>query len=287
MEPSKGKSLLVLIAVLLALLVFLSQNGAAVAEPVDLGSLEDIEEAEEDLDERIEEAFGEDGPEIHFGDEGMEFDDGDADGFDPGMMGEDFDPSMFQNMMGGGGVDMDFGGPSKVEGVKSDVKYILCDTCKALVRRAVFRTEELRKEFPNTPLTEDRIDDALETLCSTNSPEGKWITEYDMVEEGDHITLKRQPTKGKCKEECKTIEMACEKLYGEFGPDLVAKLWKNDLTKDELTELMCSKWAKKMKGSCAKPKRVPETRQPNGDNFEPLSGEELAMDDLNARMKEL
>ena len=47
------------------------------------------------------------------------------------------------SMMGG----MD-GMPARVnyKPVKSDIKYIICDTCKAMVKRVVFRADEFRKE---------------------------------------------------------------------------------------------------------------------------------------------
>ncbi len=36
------------------------------------------------------------------------------------------------------------GGPAAAKAVESDVKYIQCATCKALVKRAVFRVDEAR-----------------------------------------------------------------------------------------------------------------------------------------------
>lgn len=38
-------------------------------------------------------------------------------------------------------------------------------------------------------LHEDSIINTLETLCSTDKPDGAWITHYDIVEDGDKLKL--------------------------------------------------------------------------------------------------
>jgi len=162
------------------------------------------------------------------------------------------------------------------EAVEKDVKFIQCQACHAVVKRAVFRTNQMRKEREGkSDLSENSISDLVENICDTNHGEGKWIMEYDMVEQYDkpeQIKLKRQNTAGECLEECKTIELACRNIQDEAEAELVTLLWKNKLDKAKLLERICMKKTKKLAGSCKKgAPKVPDNRKPLGDNFKPLN----------------
>lgn len=199
------------------------------------------------------------------------------------------DPDMMAQMMGGGGMGMPGMGMGMGGGgfevVHSDIKYLLCPACKVLVKRAVFLVDELREKLPNTKISEDRIDELLEGICEPLSQTGKWIAEYDLVvTDDDMFDLKRMPKPGHCQDECMTVGAACAQIYSEFGPDIVEKLWAK-ASKKEITELVCNKLSKRMKGSCAKPLKVPESRKEEIKPFAEKSEQDIAMDEINEKIR--
>jgi len=207
-----------------------------------------------------------------------------------GMGGmEGMDPAMMAQMMGGGGMGgmpgMGMGGGA--EAVFSDIKYITCPTCKALVRRAKKATDDLRSSLPNTKISEDRIDEVLENICDPHSDSGSWLAEYKIIEDTPeqpspktYLDLKRMGQPGPCLEDCMTVAATCERIMSEAGPDLVEKLWANKMDKTELTEFVCEKLTRKMKGSCGRTRlKIPESRKYKGNpklgNIDPLDMEEI------------
>jgi len=214
-----------------------------------------------------------------------------------GMEGmEGMDPAMMAQMMGGGmgggmgmpGMGMPgMGGGPPAEAVVSDIKYITCPTCKALVRRSESLVEELRKSLPNTKISEDRIDDLLEDICNHDSVAGRWLSEYEIVEETPEETapktflnLKRMPKPAPCLEDCMTVAAACERIFSEAGPDLVEKLWANKMDKNALTSYICEDVTKRMKGSCARKRlKIPKSRKsrnkPELDSIDPNDMQEI------------
>jgi len=221
------------------------------------------------------------------GDEGMEdFDMGDFDMND--MMGMGMDDMMGGGMPGMGmpGMGMPGMGMPEAEAVESDVKFVICDVCKALVEEAMRIVKELRAKLPNTKIGEARIDDTLSTICNSKEESGDWISRLDMVEDEDRIKLEKQPLVGRCMEECKTLELACEKVYSEIGVDLVEALFIDKKSLPELQDRFCTKGIQRKKGACGKAyPQIPEDRVEVGDNFIPKSEQELAMDEINRKMR--
>mmetsp|Transcript_6247 Transcript_6247/g.7855 ORF Transcript_6247/g.7855 Transcript_6247/m.7855 type:complete len:336 (+) Transcript_6247:218-1225(+) len=191
-----------------------------------------------------------------------------------------------QGLGGMGGMPgMGMGGGA--EAVFSDIKYITCPTCKALVRRAKKATDDLRSSLPNTKISEDRIDEVLENICDPHSDSGSWLAEYKIIEDTPeqpspktYLDLKRMGQPGPCLEDCMTVAATCERIMSEAGPDLVEKLWANKMDKTELTEFVCEKLTRKMKGSCGRTRlKIPESRKYKGNpklgNIDPLDMEEI------------
>mmetsp|Transcript_15593 Transcript_15593/g.17616 ORF Transcript_15593/g.17616 Transcript_15593/m.17616 type:complete len:221 (+) Transcript_15593:3-665(+) len=199
------------------------------------------------------------------------------------MMGEGMGGGMGMPGMGMPGM----GGGPPAEAVVSDIKYITCPTCKALVRRSESLVEELRKSLPNTKISEDRIDDLLEDICNHDSVAGRWLSEYEIVEETPEETapktflnLKRMPKPAPCLEDCMTVAAACERIFSEAGPDLVEKLWANKMDKNALTSYICEDVTKRMKGSCARKRlKIPKSRKsrnkPELDSIDPNDMQEI------------
>ncbi len=85
-------------------------------------------------------------------------------------------------MMGGMG-GMGGGAPPPVEPVRSDVPFIQCGACKALVRRAFFVGKQAREALKTRPPTEEEMLTKLEGICDTEDGKGgEWIHGFDMVE---------------------------------------------------------------------------------------------------------
>merc|ERR1740117_2317882 len=104
-----------------------------------------------------------------------------------------------EGMMGGmGGMMGGMGGmggepPPPIEGVREDLPYIQCGTCKALVRRAFHVAKTARAELKSRAPTEEEYLTKLEGICDTDQPSGEWIHSYDLVEDGRKVSLKRMP----------------------------------------------------------------------------------------------
>lgn len=153
--------------------------------------------------------------------------------------------------------------------VKSDVKFIACSTCKALARRL---HSDMSKWGNVITKSEDEIRNKVAEMCTSGTEGGAWFSEFDMVEskDGQVIDLKRQPTKGECEVECKTIELACKDILQEADIDLVVGLYKSfkkgrPFDRKSLTERLCTEedaWAANIEGSCTGSiPKVPKTRK--------------------------
>lgn len=224
-----------------------------------------------------------------------------ADGFDMGGMGgmEDMMGGMGDagGMGGDGGMDMEaimqqmqgmggtgFGGPS-YEAEPRDVKFIICDTCKAMVSEGLQAVRALRAKLPNTKISEERIDSMLEKMCDPKAEAGHWINFYDMVEKDDRIVLEKQPEDGVCKAECLTVGLACERISEEISSDLVEKLYLDNMEESEMVTLLCQKMLRRKKGACGKKyPPIPADRDP-GMPFEAKTEEQRAMDEINRKIK--
>jgi hypothetical protein len=136
-------------------------------------------------------------------------------GGEGGMMG-----GMGGGMMGGGA-----GGPpaDPFPPVQTDIQYIQCSVCKALVKRAHHRASKLKDTGWVKAFEDDREGAVLKVvgdMCDTKKPEGAWLLAFDLVEQGDELKLKKQNAAGECEAECRTIEAACINVLNEADTDI-------------------------------------------------------------------
>jgi len=75
-------------------------------------------------------------------------------------------------------------------GVASDVKYIKCDTCKALVLAAHAQVGAARTG--KAALSEEAVQVAVESMCKPETDEGAWLRRLDIVEKGLRLAIERQ-----------------------------------------------------------------------------------------------
>ena len=207
-------------------------------------------------------------------------------GMPEGMDGmpEGMDMEAMMQMMGGGGGMPPMGG---FKGNPDDIKYVICETCQALVEEAIEMTKVLRSKYVKMKVSELQVDEAVEHMCDTKHKEGGWISHYDMVETEDAISLEKHEQPGKCQDECKTLELACKKVQDEVNTDLVELLYLDKKSKSELQNVVCTKLIKHFKGACGKP--YPKTsadRIVEGNNFVPMTDEDASMEEMNRMMRE-
>eukprot|EP00928_Gymnodinium_smaydae_P004171 TRINITY_DN11447_c0_g9_i1.p1 TRINITY_DN11447_c0_g9~~TRINITY_DN11447_c0_g9_i1.p1 ORF type:complete len:199 (-),score=51.80 TRINITY_DN11447_c0_g9_i1:122-718(-) len=126
------------------------------------------------------------------------------------------------------------GKPSKV------VSHIQCDVCKLALKEA-------RSSSKNSSTTdEDELAELVENLCLPKKPQGKWITEIDIVKSGDTLKLERQDKPGECRIECRAIQSACSKALNGKDEDIVSML-KDLAGLAKLQNAVCEKSCKKKK----------------------------------------
>jgi hypothetical protein len=181
---------------------------------------------------------------------------------------------MMAQMNGGGGRRFS----RDIFPVLGDVPYIQCEACKLLVRKLVARVSERKQKYKKTKVTEADIIDMAEHMCDPQSEHGEWISEYDTVEEGDKLVLRRQSAQGNCEEECKTLAVACQNVLDEADSEIAELVYLN-----KSPERVCDSIA--LKGRCGKTPPVPADRTSGGDNFKPKSAVDLAMARVNRDMR--
>jgi len=162
--------------------------------------------------------------------------------------------------------------PPRVEGVITDVPFIECAACKAVVKRAFFVTKQKRASLTKMKLTEEMILSNISALCNDETPDGEWLHAYDMIEDGRMIILKKMGYSGVCGVECKTVALACQQALNDIDSDLAADLYSQRDPKESQAALCAS--------SCSKPPPPTPEDRIEGPSFEAKpkepSAEELA-----------
>lgn len=146
--------------------------------------------------------------------------------------------------------------PAPAQPVETDVPFIQCATCKALVKRAFFVTKQWRDSLKKMKLTEEMILSSLGGLCDVNEASGEWIHWYDMVEDGRAINLKKMSYVGDCDVKCATIALACSETLNDIDTEVATALYMEQQTVKEAQPALCESF-------CSKPQPLtPEDRLP-------------------------
>lgn len=170
----------------------------------------------------------------------------------------------------------------KAAAVVSDVKYIKCGVCEALMKQATRKVKAMRGELkPGQRVDESAIIENLELACNPAKPDGAWITHYDMVEDGDRIKLVDTQQASKCNTECATIARACSQVTDSLDLSDLSEALYSGKSRSALTQLACYE----MSNACrVKPPPVPKDRAP-GPAHTPMSAGEAEREAMMARMK--
>ena len=167
--------------------------------------------------------------------------------------------------------------------IDADVPHLHCPVCHRLVREAVsvLKGQKTRKKKIRLAPRKD-----AEGLCNADIKEGAWMTSLDVYQNGTSLELS-QKTLGRCKRECRTIEVACkhvleelEDVYAEGLTEVVKEAMKDGDGPVAVAKSVCDNKRAKL---CGKASKVPPytTERKDDEKHEALS--KTAKKNLRAR----
>jgi len=153
--------------------------------------------------------------------------------------------------------------------VESDVPFIFCSVCKRAVRQLISQTNKKKKK--QAMMSELDYLDGMKNLCDPLEDEGFWITELDIVETEDQaLDVKRMNSPGHCEEECKTIALACQRVFDSADSEIAEILYLNKSTTATPESICAIPELRSNKGACGTTiPKVPSSRPNRGSNFRP------------------
>ena len=126
----------------------------------------------------------------------------------------------------GGGMDQMPKKP-KPAPLKEDLKYIQCETCKAMVLEATRQAAELSSN--------SAVEEMLDKICDADldgkegrTKEGAWMSQIDVAKAtsgpyaGRAIKLEHKGP-GYCRRECRTVAKACDMVMDKLEADELAR----------------------------------------------------------------
>jgi hypothetical protein len=170
------------------------------------------------------------------------------------------------------------GRSSATRGSARDVPLIVCETCPHVARAAV--------RAGSSAATEIAALDAVEAVCTPDSPHGKWTRSIDLVETRGRLRVVPMSGVQRCGVECATVALACERILdGAGGVELGEKVFYGDGHEEKVVEWLCGEG--RAAGVCErKAGRIWKGRQ-DGPAFVPLGETELKGEQLMDNMKGL
>ncbi|KAL1524303.1 hypothetical protein AB1Y20_019205 [Prymnesium parvum] len=189
--------------------------------------------------------------------------------------------------------------PSPIDG---DIKYIRCQTCELMVAKALEQAKAVaaaeqpkpqqKRRFQaqeNLGGLEGSIEDIVTSICDSESVEGKWMSNYDIVKRGAALKLENQVggdvVGGHCKRECRTIEKACAGVLGsvesELG-ELLLDAIKAKTSAGVLGQRVCTKMARVCKKG--KTPEWPEGKIRRNEEFKPKTKKDQETEELMATL---
>jgi len=126
-----------------------------------------------------------------------------------------------------------------------DIPYIVCDVCQKAAKTLFKNVKQKRKDEAPVKLSEEDVLNIVEKTCEPENDYGEWITKIDVTEEKDKLKLVEHTKVGRCQEECKTVQRACEDAIGDIDTDIGEILWKNELKLSSFINEACFQLSKK------------------------------------------
>ncbi|PRW59626.1 CURVATURE THYLAKOID chloroplastic-like isoform B [Chlorella sorokiniana] len=104
---------------------------------------------------------------------------------------------------------------------------------------------------------EDRLIELVEQLTSAGQPEGKWLTQLELVEQGERLVVQETQQAGTCGEACRTVERAAEQIMGEHDTDVAEALFVGKKSRAQFSNWLCYELSSACKH---KPPPLPKAR---------------------------
>jgi hypothetical protein len=179
--------------------------------------------------------------------------------------------------------------------IEEDVPFILCATCKRLVRQLINTAATSKKTRPS----ELDYVEWMKNLCDPLEDEGFWITHLDIFEDKQarKLDIKRMSGPGHCEEECKTIGLACKTVIDAADSEIAEALYLNRSGRNSPESICQLSTIRSLKGSCGTTyPHLPSSRSFPGQDFRPKTkadfereqkmAEKLLYGDTNAQHTE-
>lgn len=173
--------------------------------------------------------------------------------------------------------------------VKSDLKYVRCQVCEE-VAKVLSREASTLREEKGAKLTEADVLDKVEKVCDVETVEGEWLLKHDLVEKGDALAMVHMgdDVYGKCNSECKTMQLACEKIVADRDTDVAEALFTGGeaMKRAAVTQFLCRDEDEPALGACLKKApKLPKDR-PKGPKFEPVDKKDIDMQRMMKTMRD-
>ena len=155
--------------------------------------------------------------------------------------------------------------------VKSDLKYVRCQVCEE-VAKVLSREASTLREEKGAKLTEADVLEKVEKVCDVETVEGEWLLKHDLVEKGDALAMVHmgEDVYGKCNSECKTMQLACEKIVADRDTDVAEALFTGGeaMKRAAVTQFLCATRTKPAPARASRnprssPKTVPRVPSSN------------------------
>jgi len=170
--------------------------------------------------------------------------------------------------------------------LKEDLKFIRCETCNSMVKEAVRLASEMSSR--------SAIEEMLERICDADADgkegrgkEGLWMSEIDIVKNGQALVLQRKGP-GYCRRECRTVAKACDGVMEKLDVDDVAEVLLSSAQESASAGSVAQRVCTKMAGVCGKKGKVslwPEGKPRKNEQFKPRDKKDDDLEDLLASMK--
>ena len=161
------------------------------------------------------------------------------------------------------------------QGVTTDVKYIKCAACEAVVTEAYEAFAAQKKALKTIKPSEALAQQLVDNICEPDDESGAWLRSVDLIEQeaeggGRRLALVKQEDEGPCEVECATVKLACEAAVSGFENELVEALFSGEADAAGLRASACKDWS----NACKKPPPKLDPSRPDGPAFRPLTDEE-------------
>jgi len=188
--------------------------------------------------------------------------------------------------------------------LNKDVPYIKCQTCEIMAARALAQVKELvageapksekKRRFDHSSDLgglEASVEDLISSVCDSESKEGAWMSDYDIVKRGTALKLESQvggdTVGGHCRRECRTIEKACAGVVD--GIDELAEYLLTAAREGKSVGTVAQRVCTKMAGVCKKGKTPawPEGKVRKNEQFKPKTKKDQETDELMASLQNM